>query len=307
MMWFYLSLLPPAIWACVNTIDKIVVGKYIDRPIVYLIFTGLATLIPVSLLPLWCNFDKISVSLILLSIATGSIYIFYTWFFFRSLQISDAPVVANLLLLVPVISLFMGTILFHERFHIHTYGGILLVIGGVLGTSFEKREGKNRTKNWSLTLTPAFVLMFISAILTSIDYTLEKYILMQTNEITLFYWNRVGILIATGCILLIPKSPRKDFIRTLRFIPHIIPISLINEILDMTAAFILISAYYSGPLSLVTAIISIQPLFVLIFINIVNKIRPNTVPTSGDKKYFLIRFACIIIAVVGIYLISLTG
>lgn len=306
MMWLYLSLLPPLIWGCVNIVDKVVVGKYIDRVIVYLIFTGLASILPILLLPLLYNFESLSVFLLLLSIATGSLYIFYTWFFFRALQISDAPVVANLLLLVPIVSLFIGTIFFNERFYGLTYLGIALVIVGVLGTSIEKKAAdKSKQK---LILAPAFILMLISAVITSIDYALQKYILMETNEITLFYWNRVGVFIATIAVVSIPKSPRKDFIHVLKNIRRIIiPIVVANEILDMVAVFLLISAYYLGPLSLVTTIISIQPLFVLIFINAVNKIKPGLIPSKKDKESFTIRFVFIIIAIMGIYLISLMG
>ncbi len=157
-MWLYLSLLPPLIWACVNIVDKVVVGKYIDRAIVYLILTGFASILPILLLPLLCTFERLSILLLLLSITTGSLYIFYTWFFFRSLQISDAPVVANLLLLVPIVSLFLGTIFFNERFNGLTYAGIALVIGGVFGTSIEKKAGDKAKLTCPPRIGPVIVL-----------------------------------------------------------------------------------------------------------------------------------------------------
>ncbi|GAH11656.1 unnamed protein product, partial [marine sediment metagenome] len=69
-MWLYLSLFPPLIWACVNIVDKVVVGKYIDRAIVYLILTGFASILPILLLPLLCTFERLSILLLLLSITT---------------------------------------------------------------------------------------------------------------------------------------------------------------------------------------------------------------------------------------------
>ena len=90
MTWLHLSLIPPMIWGIVNTIDKIVVEKYVTKAMVYLVFTGIASIIPIAILPALVQINRLPVSYLLLSILTGILYIIYTYFFFKALTISDA-------------------------------------------------------------------------------------------------------------------------------------------------------------------------------------------------------------------------
>lgn len=305
MSWFYLSLIPPMLWGMVNTIDKVVVERYVTKAMVYLVFTGLASLIPIIILPAFVDLQKLSVFYLMLSLLTGVLYITYTYFFFRALTISDAPVVANMLLLVPIVSTILGTIIFDELFRLVTYLGIALVIVGVLGTSIERRKMLGQVKT---VLTPALALMTISALITGADYALQKHILTVTDEVTLFYWGRVGVLFATVCLLSIFQQVRKDFVGVVRAIPNkIIPISIGNETLDMVATFTLLTAFARGPLSLIATVISIQPLFVLILVVALNTIKPRLIPSSLDKRNFWLRFVSISIAASGIYFISMSA
>ncbi len=302
MTWLYLSLIPPMIWGIVNTIDKIVVEKYVTKAMVYLVFTGIASIIPIAILPALVQINRLPVSYLLLSILTGILYIIYTYFFFKALTISDASVVANMLLLVPIVSTILGTIFFDETFKLITYLGMFLVIGGVLGGSIERRELSGQVKT---VLTPALLLMTISAVITGADYAMQKYILTVTNEMTLFYWSRIGVLFATICILLMLKQVRKDFINVVKTIPgKIFPISIFNEMIDMTATFTLLAAYARGPLSLIATVISIQPLFVLIFGIVLNVLKPGLIPSVLNRRHFWLRFGFILIAVLGVYFIS---
>ncbi len=114
MLWVYLVLTATVIWSIVNLIDKVAVSTYVRSPITYLIFIGLISIIPVVFLPTVWTISPIPWQYLLLSILTGVIYIGYTYLFFSSLQITDAPVVANLLLLVPVGTTIAGVFLFQE-------------------------------------------------------------------------------------------------------------------------------------------------------------------------------------------------
>lgn len=302
MSWFHLALIPPILWGIVNTVDKIVVGKYVTKAMVYLVFTGFVSIIPIVVLPIFVTIQGLSLPYLLMSLLTGILYITYTYFFFKALTISDAPVVANMLLLVPVVSIVFGTIIFSETFRPINYLGIFLVIIGVLATSIERRESSGQVRT---VLTPALLLMSISALITGADYALQKYILAATDELTLFYWSRFGVLLATVFILGVFQQVRKDFINVVKTIPgKIFPISFLNETLDMVATFTLLAAYARGPLSLIATVISIQPLFVLIFVVVLNLIRPGLMPSSLDRKNLWVRFSSILVAVLGIYFVS---
>ena len=82
--------------------------------------------------------------------------------------------------------------------------------------------------------------------------------------------------------------------------------SSFNELLDMTAMTLLIFAYSKGPLSGVTTLAATQPAFVFAATILLNRIRPNTIPSENDNKYIFRRASGIALTLYGIYLISNT-
>jgi len=304
MDWLYFSVQAAFLWSLVNTVDKVAVSRYIENSVVYLVFTGLASVLPVVVIGLFFPIESVGFGYVVLSVLTGVLYIGYTFFFFRALQVSDAPAVANMLLLVPVLSVGVGAIFFGEAYTLIVYLGIALVLFGVLGASTE-RSDLGSSGFFGRRITPALGLMAISAVITSADYALQKHILSVTDEVTLFFWSRVGTLSTVLLAMSAISALRVEFMATLRRMARIVvPISVCNESLDMVAAFSLLAAYARGPLSLVTTATAIQPLFVLFVVLALNKIRRGLVPSNGGRANFWLRLAAIAISVTGIYFIS---
>jgi drug/metabolite transporter (DMT)-like permease len=301
--WLIFSLVAAFIWAVVNIIDKIIVSRYIDKVVVYLVFTGLTSLLGIGL-SLFFKVQILSTSYLILALSTGILYQVYTYLFFRALQISDASSVANMLLLVPVFSVIVGRFFFHELFQSWTYVGIFLVLVGVLGASWEVSSssgpGLKRGR-----ITPALGLMTLSAVLTTIDYSFQKAVLMVTTDMTLFLWSRVGVFLATILILILFRSVVPSMKHTIKSIPRIImPIVVGNSIIDMVATFALMAAYSVGALGLVTTSVSTQPVFVLLLVILLNRIKPKLVPSKAEKEWFFLRFMAMAITIVGVYLIG---
>lgn len=301
--WLIFSLAAALIWAVVNILDKIVVSRYIDKVVVYVVFTGLTSLLGIGL-SLFFEVEILSAPYLILAILTGILYQAYTYLFFRALQISDASSVANMLLLVPMFSVIVGRFFFGELFQAWTYVGIFLVLIGVLCASWEANSSSGLGLKKGR-LTPALALMTLSAVLTTVDYSLQKAVLMITSETTLFLWSRVGVFLATILILAMFRSVVPSMRHAIKSIPRIIiPVVLFNSVIDMVATFALMAAYAVGPLGLATTSVSTQPVFVLLLVIVLNRIIPKLVPSKAEKEWFFLRLVVMVTTIVGVYLIG---
>lgn len=301
MNWLFYSLLAAVLWAFVNVIDKLTVEKYIKQPIIYLIFGGIASVFPAAFTLIVLGIENIHFWAITLAISTGVILISYTYFFFAALQKDDAPLAIAVFQLVPVFSIIWGRFLFHETFGFITYIGMAIVILSITLITIEVDFAQFKK---SIRISGSVKLMIISSFLASIGYVIQKYLLTITNFETVFFWGRVGDVVSALCILLVPKI-RKELLDCLkRIFGYVVAVSLFNELLNSTAIFLLIVAYSTGALSLVSTIAAVQPMFLLIIIKVINSVKPGLIPDSSDAKLFSKRAVLISFIVIGVYLIS---
>lgn len=303
MSWLFWSLSAAAIWGVIHIIDKIVVERYIVRPEVYVLFGGLASIVPAAFVFLALDITPASMPVIGLCILTGILLISYTYFYFVSLQKADAPTIVALFQLVPMFSTIWDYIFFGKIYSITTYIGIFFVIGGAIGVSIEK-VGTGKSVFAGIRISTALVLMVVSTFLASIGHAVQDYVLTITDVKTLFFWGRIGDITTTGILLSI-KSLRTAFVDTVRsMFGFVVTVNLSNEIVNSIAILFLMLAYEVGPLALVSTASAIQPLFVLIFIRTINSVKHQMVPDTGSGTLDCMRVAAMIVTVVGVYLIS---
>ncbi len=148
--------------------------------------------------------------------------------------------------------------------------------------------------------------MVASACLTTIDYSLQKFILKTVEKQTMFFWAQVGEFATVVLLLVLIKQYRKNFKNALIKIPAlIVTLSAANEVLSLTAAFLLIYAYSIATLSLTTVILSSQPAFVLTLILTINFLtRRKVIPDNTSRSNVAYRLGGIALAFLGVVLIT---
>jgi len=302
MTWLFLSLTAAALWACVTLTDKTFLSRYIPFPTLYLAISATSSLLPLLFLPLVVAIPAVSGSYILLAGCVGGLYVAYTYLYFQSLRRTDASIAANLLLLVPIFSTMLGTILFGETFGVLTYAGIVTVLVGVGMTS---GRGNIQISRHGITISTAVWLMLGSAVLTACDYALQKYLVRHMSEVTLLYWSRAGIILAAIVLFSSRSELRKQLRMLLRLGRwYVLPISAGNELLDMGATFLTFAAYARGTLALVSTAISVIPVMVFVGTLFLNRLIPGLIPSEGDERFWKPRLGGLIITIVGVYIIS---
>jgi hypothetical protein len=77
-----------------------------------------------------------------------------------------------------------------------------------------------------------------------------------------------------------------------------------SEATALGGTFAITLAYALGPLTLVSATRSTQPLFVMLLVWVVNSIRQGVVPDRADRRLWVLRLLPMIMIVGGVYLLG---
>lgn len=305
--WLILSLSAALVWAVVNLLDKILVIEYIKSQWTRLILDsiiGLSSCIIIFFLGL---LSQANLMVILLGILSGMLLYCFNYLYYKALETADVSVTSVLLQTIPIFTALWGYIFFDEIFGAIIYFGVALIIIGAMISNIEVDPKGNHKliggKNWNA----AILYLLPGVFLVSVNYALQKYILQFSSNWTVFFWGRIGSAFLTVLLLILSKKIRTDFQVTIKKI-KIIPIILLSgvEWLNLAGIFFILSAYATGPLTLVVTASSAQPLFVICIVLFVNILQKKNILSdfSNSKKVLLIRIIASLVLIFGVFLIS---
>lgn len=294
MLWVILSILAALTWAIVNTVDKYVLTKWVRKPIVPVMILGVVGLLASILVYLFHGFSQLSYFNIFLSFIAGIFYILMSIFYFKAVKIEEISRVIPLFHLSPLFILLFATLFLGEFFTPIKYLGIfLLVIGAILISS------KNFIK---ISLGKAFWFMLFSVISISIYYVLLKYLLNFADFWTIFSYTRIGTIFA---LIPIFYFSFPDLTKTVK--EHgkkVVGVISLNESLNLVGVLLITIATAVGYVTLVNALSSVQPFFVLLFAVILSVFYPKILKEEITKHTIFLKLIAIVIMFVGAVLIT---
>ena len=236
----------------------------------------------------------------LLAILTGTILIGYTYLFFLALQKDDAPLSIAVFQTVPVFTCVWGLLFFHEVYGLLTYLGVGVVVAAVVLLTVQV---PGTSASVGPRFSSALSLMVCSSFLCSIGYAVQKFLLQHTDYVTVFYWGRIGDIM-TVSLLLLHGRIRGELVRTVReLLTYVIVVNVSNELLNSVAILVLIKAYVSGPLSIVSTLAATQPVFLTLLVVGINGVRRGTIPDVATRSKMVLRLALMGLLSAGIYLV----
>lgn len=253
MLWFLLALGSALLWAITNLIDATLLEQEQQTPATLTTITGLFASLPLVLLPFS---QSTSFSFILLAIVSGMLALFVYWPYFRAMQQTHTANVILLWNLSPILVAIGAWWLFHESWSIREYFGIGFLIVSSLFAGYDP-HAKSKF-SWQ-----AIAWMILASITLAIECLLFEYLFSHLSWLTGVAWIAVGNLIAACLMLILVQSVRsqiKEALLKRRLQSRIV----LNEGLDVVANLSRVFAITIGPVSLVTAIGGLQPLFVLL-------------------------------------------
>jgi drug/metabolite transporter (DMT)-like permease len=293
MSWAILSLSSALIWAIVNMIDKHNMSGRDIKPSVPLMVIGLmGALISIGIY-FFKGFQPLSAVHLLMALGMGVLYWIMALCYFKAVQLEEISRVIPIYYTQPLFIAIFAAITLGEIFSPLEYLGILLLILGSIGISLKPPYG--------IKLGKAFWLVFFSAFLNGIQYTVTKYLLGFADYWTVFAWIRVGTFLAVIPLVLGHSGELKEIFKKDRKGFSLVSLS---EFLNFIALFVFTVAFSMGPVTLVHALSTVQSFFVLAFSVIASLWFPSILKENVEKRTVALKLVAIAVMFIGAQLIS---
>jgi len=291
-LWVLFTVLATILWAVSNVIDKYVFVKWVKEPIVPVIITVIIGL-PVSLLIyIFHGFSALSYTNIGLAFASGIFYITMIILYCRAVKIEEISKIVPMFYLAPLFVLILATIFLGEFFTPLKYIGIFfLIIGAVLMSS----------KGLRFSFGKAFWLMIACALFLSVSSVITKYLLGFADFWTIFAYEKIGVGIAIIPVLYFGLSHMKSDVK--EHGKRVVGAICISDILTVVGSMLATAAISVGSVTLVNAMTSVQPFFVLLFAVVLSIFYPRILKEEIGKSAVLLKLLAITLMFIGAILI----
>ena len=242
------AFLTPFFWALRNVIDSYVMVHKVKHPLGFAMMTGVISIVISIILAFFIPFTW-GVKL-LLPFVSGTFLGLQALFYFTLMKNEDASSVIGFLYLYPLGIALLSFLVLKEVIPVYGYLGMVLSIIGAVLLSPLLRLPKHPY---------LFLRLFVVILLIVCDEFLAKIANIQLpllQNLILYYAGYGFVLLF--CFL--KKSYRKKF----QVEVHNVPWALGNECISLVAIFTFFSALAALPVTIVTSLSALQPLFVLL-------------------------------------------
>jgi len=288
-MWVIFSILAALCWAIVSIVDKYVLTKWVRKPIVPVMILGIIGLLASLFIYLFHGFSPLSYLNIIWAFVAGVLYILSMLFYFKAAKIEEISRIAPLWYLTPVFVLILAAIFLGEVFPLIKYLGIFLLVTGAIIISLKNLE--------KISIGRAFWFMILASLVLSGEAVITKHLLNFTDFWTVFSYIKIGTIFA---LIPIFYFSFKDLTSTVK--EHgkkVIGVISLAEILNLVGKVFITIAIATGYVTLVNALSSVQPFFVLLFAVILSIFYPSIIKEELNKPIIVQKLVAIILMFIG--------
>ncbi len=280
----------------VSLVDRHVLTRLVQKAVTPLVILGLIGLVPALVILISRGGPGLSTAPQFgLGLAAGLAFLAMGYFYFRAAQVEEISRVVPLLYLSPAIVAVLAGLFLGEHLSGKKYLGLgLLIVGAILissRTPFRFHRG------------PALGFMIIAAAFLAGYSLATKSLLRQVDYWTVFAWARIGMFAGIVPVFLRRRGLLRAETSGARGV-LVAGLMGVNEVLAMAASFLFTVAAAQGPISLVTALQSTQPFFVLILGLGLALIWPGFLGERTDPRSVALKVGAVATMFVGLYLIS---
>jgi len=291
MSWVLFSILATLFFAITNVVDKYLLTKWFKKPVIPLLIFGIVSLIASGIVYLFNGFAPLSPLHIILSFVSGIFSIFGAFLYFKAVQLDEISRIATLFYLMPLFVLILATIFLNEIFTLPNYIGILLLISGAILISL---------KRFKLSLGLAFWLIILADLNWAGSLVIMKYLLNFADYWTIFSYTRIGYIFALVPMFLVNF---RDFFSVIRKNSKAVSVMSLNQTLGVVADLFLTIAVSIGYVTLVNALSSVQPFFVLLLAVVLSTFYPKILKEEIGRSTVMLKLLAIILMFIGALLI----
>ncbi len=294
-LWFYYVLIAMGIVGSLALVDKYLVNNFIHDPVAFTMLVALSAFLPFIGL-FYFPLKPIAMGTALLCIIAGFIHTTYVYPYYRSLVFEEVSRVVPLWQLTPIFVLILARLFLHEVLPISDYIAFFLIVVGVLLFSIKFEQ--------KITLSSALYLMIASSIFVAMFSVIAKYVYAVEDLFSAFLYIQIGILLSFA-VLCAKSDYRKRFIHAFASAPRF---ATSIAVLDIGIGYVSFAAYSlavsMGPISLVTVIYAIQPVYVLFAATIIGIKYKSLIQERITRGIFIQKLIAVVLIFFGIYMVN---
>ena len=293
MPWLFLTLAAVFLWGFVNIFDKVLVTDYTRDPLLATVlanFVGLLLLAPLALI---FGFSVPELDILLIFGLSLVLNLSGVLLYFKAIQGGEASRVITAFNTIPLFTLVLAVLLLGETLSAAKFVGIMLLVLGAVLVSLKKTQGVC-VRKWIL-------LVFLAASFFALDTIITKYLLSFID-----FWSLIVLRsISISCIFiaLLPLYYKK-LKKVVTEKPKAVLLAFAGSAFYLPGRAFLLIALSISTASLVSAIISLQPFFVLLIAIACTRFFPQFLREEIDVGHVSIKLIAVILAVAGAALVS---
>jgi len=293
MNWVFLALLSPFLSALANIVDKFLVGKRMVNCFALLPVAGFFALLFGVGSFLFVSFDGVPVSKLGIAFGLGIVGAFLYMLYYFVLSSEEVSRVISIWYVQPVFVLLFALLFLGETVPLFKVGGILLCVCGAVALGINKLPK-------GFAFRKGFWWLMLNCVISALVSVGLKFSLDGVGYWQIFSAQSFGLFVGLSSIIFM-SSVRKHFVHVLKNV-HILGVS---EILAFTAKLVLLAAFALAPVALVSALSSVQPLFVLGFSLFLSVFVPSVLKEDWSKGAVLKKSVSIAVIVVGAVVVAI--
>ncbi|NIR87286.1 DMT family transporter [Candidatus Bathyarchaeota archaeon] len=298
MEWFVFALIAPFLWAGTDVVDKHILTKHVRNPFSYqLLF--LLTEVPIPFLLLAVLPISFCFPWSALGMLAGFLICTSFLFYFKAMTLEETSRVISLMYVAPIFVLPLANIFLGESLSLYKYLGVMSLVFSAVLVSYRKAEGKT-----SLAISPALGWMLIYDVVFAVSNILVKYVLYSMDYLSFSFWWLIGGLIGGPLLFCFPKA-RREFLNDFHLISKgVFFLRSISTYLSFVGIVLYSAAVSVGVISLVAAVPSVEPFFVLLLTVLLSFLIPGILEEDTGKQAFTLKISAFALIIFGAWLIA---
>jgi uncharacterized membrane protein len=290
MLWLVLAIFAAACFALTNYLDKLVISRYVKSIAVYAAYFGLMNGAAALALLLLASIEYSQA--LLLAFAAGVLIILSTYLYLRSMREGKLSSVVFAQFASPVFVVFLAIAFLGEILTPQKYVGIALIASGVLLPIVKKGAMLAGSK---------YMLLFaLEVAITNIVY---KYLLGFHSYASILFWYWMGTLAVAIPLLL---AMRREFFATVSSLGKMNAAAWASQAAYILALVASLSAFSIQSVSVVSATLASQTLFVLAYVTVGSRLVPKALALQErqQKRDIAAKLASAALIAAGIFLLA---
>lgn len=295
MIWFQLALLGSLLYAISSILDKHLLEKYVTWSTVPLILAGFYDLLFAFIL--FTFFVDFSLGFASVAVIfAGMAYYMGNYFYYRTVAKEDISNIVPLAFVRPLFVAVIAGIFLGEVLGVEKYLGIFLIFAGamLIGSKF-KGGGRQKLRDIGVLLVGVFCW--------AMGDVLSKWGLDSFTVLGVIGYAVLGFGLCS-IFLFLDRGVREKFFGGYTNGRRVWGLSFLIYGVIVSGWMLVVAAMETGPVSLVSAVISLQTLFVMLMTVGLSFFFPGFLKEEVGIRLTGMKLAAIALIIAGVYLIS---